>query len=156
MLSFLNCHVRKSNTSKLQSRWHFTLTWISFVHTTSPFTKDHIVKKWNFRMKISYDFKCDSTPKQRIDRLYLVFRDEAPSKSSVYNWFAKFNRGNTTFGDEFREGRLSMTVVPFNDGMPEISERNRHVAYRRMEHRRVLTWKQYIEFYMYMWTRQKL
>ncbi|KAG5312440.1 NU5M oxidoreductase, partial [Acromyrmex insinuator] len=41
---------------------------------------------------IFYDYKCNLTPKQCIDRFHLAFGDEAPSNRTVYNWFAEFQR----------------------------------------------------------------
>jgi len=63
------------------------------------------ISRENFRTMIFYDYKCNLTPKQCIDRLHLAFGDEAPSNRTVYNWFAEFQRGCTFLSNEFREGR---------------------------------------------------
>ena len=43
------------------------------------------ISRENFRAMIFYDYKCNLTPKQCIDRLHLAFGDEAPSNRTVYN-----------------------------------------------------------------------
>lgn len=49
-----------------------------------------------------YDFKYGLTPKQRIDRLDLLFGDKAPPKSQ---------RGSTTFSDEYHEGSPTFVLA---------------------------------------------
>ena len=57
-----------------------------------------------------------------------LFGNEAPS--TVYNWFAEFQRGRIFLSDEFREGRPSTFVVATNvDAVREIIERDRHNIY---------------------------
>ena len=72
------------------------------------------ISRENFRAMIFYDYKCNLTPKQCIDPLHLAFGDEAPSNTTVYNWFAEFQGGRTFLSDEFREGRPSTSVVATN------------------------------------------
>ncbi|KAG5332079.1 SETMR methyltransferase, partial [Acromyrmex charruanus] len=81
---------------------------------------------------IFYDYKCNLTPKQCIDRLHLAFGDEAPSNRTVYNWFAEFQRGLTFLCDEFLcESRPSTSVVATNvDAVSEMIERDRHMTPR--------------------------
>jgi len=40
-----------------------------------------------------------------IDELKYLYGGEAPSYSTVENWFNEFNRGRHSFKDEGREGR---------------------------------------------------
>ena len=61
------------------------------------------ISRENFRAMILYDYKCNLTPKQCIDRLHLAFENEAPSNRTVYNWFAEFQRGRTFLSDEMIE-----------------------------------------------------
>ena len=84
---------------------------------------------------IFYDYKCNLTPKQCIDRLYLAFGDEAPSNRTVYNWFAEFQRERTFFCDKFREDRPSMSIVAATniDAVREMIERDRHMTYREIQ-----------------------
>ena len=71
---------------------------------------------------IFYDYKCNLTPKQCIDRLHFAFGDKAPSNRTVY-WFAEFQRGLTFLSDEFHEGHPFTPVVAINvDVVREIIE----------------------------------
>ena len=63
------------------------------------------ISRENFRAMIFYDYKCNLTPKQCIDRLHLAFGMKHHPNRTVYNWFAEFQRGRTFLSDEFREGR---------------------------------------------------
>ena len=84
------------------------------------------ISRENFRAMIFYDYKCNLTPKQCINRFHLAFGDEAPSNRTVYNWFVEFQRGHTFLCDEFREGRPSTSVVATNvDAVGEMIERDR-------------------------------
>jgi len=60
---------------------------------------------------IFYDYKCNLTIKQCIDRLHLAFRDEALSNRTVYNWFAEFQRRRTFLSDEFHEDPSTSIVA---------------------------------------------
>ena len=92
------------------------------------------ISRENFRAMIFYDYKCNLTPKQCIDRLYLAFGDEAPSNRTIYNCFAEFQRGRTFLSDEFHEGRPSTSVVATNvDAVREMIERDRHITYREIQ-----------------------
>jgi len=60
----------------------------------------------------------------------LTFGDEAPSKTTVYRWFSKFNRDRSLLSDTFREGRPKSAVVPENiDAVREMIMQDRHVTY---------------------------
>ena len=92
------------------------------------------ISRENFRAMIFYDYKCNLTLKQCIDRLYLAFGDKAPSNRTVYNWFTEFQHGRTLLSDEFREGRPSTFVVVTNvDAVRKIIERDRHITYREIQ-----------------------
>ena len=65
----------------------------------------------HFRAIIFYNFRHGLTQQKCIDELNSIFRDEAPSRTSVYRWCGEFNRGRSSHQDEFRE-RLSKSVVP--------------------------------------------
>ena len=81
---------------------------------------------------IFYDYKCNLTPKQCIDRFHLTFGDEAPSNRTVYNWFAEFQRGCTFLSVEFREGHPSVVATNV-DAVREMIERDRHITYREIQ-----------------------
>ena len=92
------------------------------------------ISRENFQAMIFYDYKCNLTPKQCIGRLHLPFGDEAPFNRTVYNWFTEFQHGHTFLSDEFREGRLSTSVVATNVGaVSEMIERDRHITYREIQ-----------------------
>ncbi|GBP46453.1 hypothetical protein EVAR_95153_1 [Eumeta japonica] len=46
-------------------------------------------------------------PKQSLSRFLTVFGDEAPCKTTIYNWFTEFKRSRVNLSDEFR-----MVVCP--------------------------------------------
>ena len=90
----------------------------------------------NFRAMIFYDYKCNLTLKQCIDRLHLAFGDEAPSNRTVYNWFTEHQRRRTFLSDKLilSEGRPSTSVVAINvDAVSEMIERDRHITYREIQ-----------------------
>ncbi|GBP41147.1 Histone-lysine N-methyltransferase SETMAR [Eumeta japonica] len=64
----------------------------------------------DFRNKVFYDFKCNLTTEQTHACLETAFDDEAPCKTTVYDWFAKFKRGCINLSNEFRDGRPSTAV----------------------------------------------
>lgn len=87
----------------------------------------------HFRAMIFYDFKCGLTQQQCVERLNSAFGDEAPSKATIYNWFAEFQRGRTYLSDEFREGRLITATTPENiEAVRNLILLDRHVTYREI------------------------
>ena len=48
---------------------------------------------------------------QSLERLTQAFGDLAPSRTTVFNWFAEFKRGRTSFEDEERSGSPSTAVT---------------------------------------------
>ena len=68
--------------------------------------------------------------KESIERLRAAFWDEAPSSAIVYNWFAEFNRGRLSFGDEAREGRPRTAVTEEKiTSVGKVIEGDRRVTY---------------------------
>lgn len=64
----------------------------------------------------------------------MAFENEAPSNSSVYNWFGGFQRDRTILTDEFREGHSTTSIVAANvDAVREMIERDRYVTYREIQ-----------------------
>ena len=64
----------------------------------------------------------------------MAFGDEVPSNTTVYNWFAEFQRGRTFLNNEFREDRPSTSVVATNvDAVREMIERDRDIRYREIQ-----------------------
>ena len=78
-------------------------------------------------MIIFYNFRCELTQQQCIDEL-------SSSRTSVYRWYGKFNRGRNSLQDQFREGRPKLVVVPEAiDTVRQLLLQDRHVTYRKIE-----------------------
>ena len=60
---------------------------------------------------IFYYFKNGLNQAQSPERLTQAFGDLAPSCATVFNWFAEFKRGRTSFEDEERSGRPLRAVT---------------------------------------------
>ena len=58
----------------------------------------------HFRAIIFYNFRRVLTQQQCIDEINSIFGDEAPSRTSVYRWYGKFNRDRSLLQDGFRKG----------------------------------------------------
>ena len=61
---------------------------------------------------IFYNFRRGLTQQQYLDKLNLIFGDEAPSRTSVYRWYGEFDQGHSSLQDELREGCPKSIVVP--------------------------------------------
>lgn len=87
-----------------------------------------------FRSVIFYKFRRVLTQQQCIDDLNSIFGDEAQSRTSVYRWYAEFNRGRSSLTGEFREGRPKSDVVPETiDDVRQLILQDRHVTYCEIE-----------------------
>ncbi|KAG5342641.1 SETMR methyltransferase, partial [Acromyrmex charruanus] len=92
------------------------------------------ISRENFRAMIFYDYKCNLTPKQCIDRFHLAFGDEALSNRTVYNWFAEFQRGRIFLCGNSVKVVPSRSVVATNvDAVREMIERDRHMTYHEIQ-----------------------
>jgi len=88
----------------------------------------------NFRSMIYYDFRCGLTQQQSIDRLSSAFVDEAPSRTTVYDWFAEFKRGRSSLGQASGAGRPKSAITPENiDAVQKLIEEDRHVTYQEIQ-----------------------
>ena len=88
----------------------------------------------HFRAIIFYHFRLGLTQQQCIDDLNSIFADEAPSRTSVYRWYNEFNRGRSSFQDEFHESRPKSVVVPETiDAARQLILQDRHGTYREIE-----------------------
>ena len=68
----------------------------------------------HFHSMILYDFKCGLNESQTLERLTQAFGDLAPSRVTVFRWFAEFKRGQISFKDEERSGRPTSVVTEEN------------------------------------------
>ena len=88
----------------------------------------------HFRAYIFYNFRRGLSQQQCIDELNSIFGDEAPSRTSVYRWYGKVNRGRSSLRDEYREGRpKSVVVLETIDAVRQLILQDRHVTYRQIE-----------------------
>ena len=63
------------------------------------------LQRTQWRAMIFYDFKSGLNQKQSLERLQTAFGNEAPSRTTVYDWFAEFRRGRNSLEDDPRSGR---------------------------------------------------
>ncbi|GBP94942.1 hypothetical protein EVAR_86560_1 [Eumeta japonica] len=70
---------------------------------------------------------------QTLSRLRTAFGDEAPCKTTIYNWIAEFKRGRVNLSDEFRDGHPSTAVTNKNiDVVLSMIEADGHVTYHEI------------------------
>jgi len=90
------------------------------------------ISRENFGAMIFYDYKCNLSPEQCIDRLRLAFGNEVQiSTNTVYNWFAQFQHGRTSLNDKSCES-LSTSFVANIDSVRGMIERDRHMTYEEI------------------------
>ncbi|KAL7739826.1 hypothetical protein ACLKA6_003268 [Drosophila palustris] len=83
----------------------------------------------HFRAIIFHNFRRGLSRQECIDELKSLYGDQAPSYSTVKNWYNEFNRGRNSLNDEFREGRPKTSVAPDNiDAVRELIMQDRHVT----------------------------
>ena len=72
------------------------------------------IDKIEYRAVIKYLFLKGNTPTQIKDELDSVYRDSAPSFTTVKFWAAEFKRGRTSLGDDERSGRPKIATTDEN------------------------------------------
>ena len=88
----------------------------------------------HFRAMIFYDFKAGLCQNDCLDRLQICFAGLAPSRATVYFWFAEFNRCRVFLRDEEREGRPSTAVTQKNiERVRELLKQNHRVTYEEIQ-----------------------
>ncbi|GBP59543.1 Protein real-time [Eumeta japonica] len=73
---------------------------------------------------------CNLTTQQSFAQPRTAFGDEAPYKTTIYNWFAEFKRGHVNISDEFCDGRPSTNVK--NNAVHSMIETDKHVIYHEI------------------------
>lgn len=63
------------------------------------------LNRGHWRAMIFYDYKSGLRQQESLDRLQTAFGEEAPSRTTVFAWFAEFRRGRRSLEDEERCGR---------------------------------------------------
>ena len=87
-----------------------------------------------FRAIILHNFQCGLSIQDCIDTLNYFYGKEAPSYSSMKNWYKRFQRGPVSFQDEFHEGHPRSIVMPQNiDVVRELLVQEYHATYREIE-----------------------
>ena len=64
-----------------------------------------------FRAIIFYNLGRRLTQQQCIEEFNSIFGDEAPSRTSVYQWYIEFNRVRSSHQDEFRERQVQNQLL---------------------------------------------
>ena len=81
----------------------------------------------HFRAIIFCNFRRGLTQQQGIEELNSIFGE--PLRTSVYQWYGKFNRGRSALQDEFRKGLKKSVVVPETiDALCQLILQDRHVT----------------------------
>ena len=81
---------------------------------------------------IFYNYRIGLSRQECMDELKSLFGEEAPSYSSVKNWFNEFKRGSS-LKYELREGPSKTAVVSENiDAVRELIMQDRHVTCREI------------------------
>eukprot|EP00794_Sanderia_malayensis_P014608 gene14608-16119_t len=70
------------------------------------------LERRDFRAMIHYDFKKGMKQEECHTQLFQTFEDIAPSRATVFRWFAEFKRGRESLKDEAHPGRPPTAVVP--------------------------------------------
>ncbi|GBP49941.1 Autophagy-related protein 16-1 [Eumeta japonica] len=78
--------------------------------------------------RLRYDF----TAQQSLARLRTAFNDEASHKTTIYNWFAEFNRGRVNLSSKFRNDRTSTAVNKNIDSARRMIETDGHVTHHEI------------------------
>ena len=86
-----------------------------------------------FRVMIFYDFKRGLGQAESLANLSAAFGDEAPSRATVFRWFAEFKRGRS-FEDEPRSGRPSTAVTEDNvTAVRSMLQHDRRITYESIQ-----------------------
>ena len=96
----------------------------------------HCVMEFNKEYKraiICFHWMEGLTQEQSHEKLVKVLGDMAPSRTTVFNWFAEFNRGRRSLKDEDRTGRpISATSEENVSKVRELVENDRKVTYHQI------------------------
>ena len=88
----------------------------------------------HFRAMIYYDFKDGLSQQNCFERLKKCFDDHAPSRTTVYEWYASFKRGRASLEDDARSGRpLTATLPKKVDKVLLMVEENRRITIEDIE-----------------------
>jgi histone-lysine N-methyltransferase SETMAR len=87
-----------------------------------------------FRALIYYDFKSNLTQQQCLERLHTAFGECAPSRTTIFHWYAEFKRGRGSLEDDPRPGRpLESVTVENVSRVRELVKQNRNISCRQLQ-----------------------
>ncbi|GBP72735.1 hypothetical protein EVAR_75354_1 [Eumeta japonica] len=82
---------------------------------------------------ILYYFQCNLIVQQSLAWLRTAFGDEAPCKTTIYNWFAEFKSDRVDLSNRFPDDRLYIAVNNKNIGAARrVIETDRLVTYHEI------------------------
>lgn len=91
-------------------------------------------KREHFRAMILYDYKFGLNECECRERLVSAFEDYAPSRATVFRWFAQFKRGIFSLNDDERNGRPATSVTEENVlAVKKIIKEDPKVTYKQIE-----------------------
>jgi histone-lysine N-methyltransferase SETMAR len=86
------------------------------------------------RGAILVQFRLGNSAAQCFETLQKALADQAPSKSTVYEWFASFRSGSFSLDDDPREGGPNFIVTPENiASMKRHLDEDRRITTRELE-----------------------
>lgn len=92
------------------------------------------LERRDYRAIIYFCYKRNVFPEEALEELHVAFEGSAPSKSTVYNWYAEFRRGRTSLSDEDRSGRPISAVSPENvAAVRQMVREDARVTYTQIE-----------------------
>lgn len=92
------------------------------------------LERRDFRAMIFYDFKKGLTQEQCHVSLVSAFSGQAPSRATVFNWFAEFKRGRQKLKDEAHTGRIPHASTMENTAAVQaMVNADRRVTYLEIE-----------------------
>jgi len=87
-----------------------------------------------FRTLIYYDFKSNLNQQQCLERLQTAFGESAPSRATIFHWYAEFKRGRGYLEDDPRPGRpLESVTVENVNRVKELVKQNRNISCRQLQ-----------------------
>jgi transposase len=86
------------------------------------------------RVMIYYDYKKKLSQQECLESLQKTFGDSCVSRTTVYRWYAEFNRGKDHFEDEPRAGRPRSAVTPENiEAVRQLVNVDPQITYQEIE-----------------------
>ena len=83
---------------------------------------------------IYYNHKSSLKQKESFERLMAAFETQAPSKASVFNWFAEFRCGQESLEDKVHSGRPILATMAENiDAVKAMVKEDVRVMVSQME-----------------------